>query len=151
MEILLLSGGTPNASFRDLAHAWGRDKGFHHALASSVCERRGDIERKRRSDAGKTLTTEQKEAFKQKLRKKRASTNASSIAVAANVATATDHATDTTAAPTAATVAETAPMAAPLPPPHPLNNAETSTGSDGAMICRVIDDDTNATKPAARP
>jgi hypothetical protein len=54
-----------------LAHAWGRERGFHNLLANSICERRGDIERKRRSDAGRTLTSEQKESFKQKLRKTR--------------------------------------------------------------------------------
>lgn len=53
MEILLLSGGTPYANFRDLAHAWGRERSFHTTLAMSVFERRGDLERKRRSDAGK--------------------------------------------------------------------------------------------------
>ena len=51
MEILLLSGGTPYANFKDLAHAWGREKGFHHVLVNNVCERRGEVERKRRSDA----------------------------------------------------------------------------------------------------
>ena len=79
MEILLLSGGTPYANFRDLAYAWGREKGFHHVLASNVCERRGEVERKRRSDAGKTLTNEQRESFRQKL--KRARTNGSSSGV----------------------------------------------------------------------
>lgn len=53
VEILLLSGGTPYANFKDLSHAWGREKGFHNILASSVCERRGEVERKRRSDAGR--------------------------------------------------------------------------------------------------
>jgi len=52
VEILLLSGGTPHANFRDLAHAWGREKGFHQILASSICTRRGEVDRKRRSDAG---------------------------------------------------------------------------------------------------
>jgi hypothetical protein len=47
VEILLLSGGTPYANFRDLAHAWGRDKGFHHQIVNNVCERRGEVERKR--------------------------------------------------------------------------------------------------------
>ena len=51
MEVLLLSGGTPNANFRDLAHAWGRDRGFHQLLVNTVCERRGEVDRKRRSDA----------------------------------------------------------------------------------------------------
>jgi hypothetical protein len=60
VEILLLSGGTPHANFRDLAHAWGRERGFHQVLAGSVCTRRGEVERKKRSDAGmgkKSLTT----------------------------------------------------------------------------------------------
>ena len=66
VEILLLSGGTPFANFKDLAHAWGREKGFHAVVASSVCERRGEVDRKRRSDAGKTLTSDQREAMKKK-------------------------------------------------------------------------------------
>mmetsp|Transcript_17601 Transcript_17601/g.26082 ORF Transcript_17601/g.26082 Transcript_17601/m.26082 type:complete len:328 (-) Transcript_17601:110-1093(-) len=55
VEILLLSGGTPYANFKDLAHGWGREKGFHHLLVSSVCERRGEVERKKRSDAGREI------------------------------------------------------------------------------------------------
>ena len=47
MEILALSGN-PDASFRHLARAWGRDKGFHMVLAQFICERRGDVERKKR-------------------------------------------------------------------------------------------------------
>ena len=69
VEILLLSGGTPYANFRDLSHAWGREKGFHHLLASSVCERRGEVERKKRSDAGRVMTDAQRNAFKEKLNK----------------------------------------------------------------------------------
>jgi hypothetical protein len=71
VEILLLSGGTPYANFKDLAHAWGREKGFHHILANAICERRGAVERKRRSDAGKRLTPEERELFRQKLKKAR--------------------------------------------------------------------------------
>jgi hypothetical protein len=71
VEILLLSGGTPNANFKDLAHAWGREKGFHNVLASSVCERRGEVERKRRSDAGKSLTQEERASFNAKVKKTR--------------------------------------------------------------------------------
>ena len=48
-----------------------REKGFHHVLASSVCERRGEVERKRRSDAGRTLSAEEKQALRQKLKKAR--------------------------------------------------------------------------------
>lgn len=71
VEILLLSGGTAYANFKDLAHAWGREKGFHHLLATSVCERRGEVERKKRSDAGRTMTPEQRQAFRDKLKKAR--------------------------------------------------------------------------------
>jgi hypothetical protein len=70
VEILLLSGGTPYANFKDLAHAWGREKGFHHVLVNSVCERRGEVERKRRSDAGRILSPEEKSAVRQKLKKR---------------------------------------------------------------------------------
>jgi len=75
VEILLLSGGTPHANFKDLAHAWGREKGFHQVLASSVCERRGEVERKRRSDAGKVLSPEERESFRQKMKKAKSSNN----------------------------------------------------------------------------
>ena len=71
LEILLLSGGTPYANFRDLAHAWGREKGFHHVLANSVCERRGEVERKQRSDSGSKKSKQEKEAFTKKLQEAR--------------------------------------------------------------------------------
>jgi hypothetical protein len=54
-----------------LAHAWGREKGFHHVLANSVCERRGEVERKKRSDAGKSMTEEERQSFRSKLQKAR--------------------------------------------------------------------------------
>jgi hypothetical protein len=47
MEILVLTGAS-KASFRHLARAWGRDKGFHMVLAQFICERHGDVRRKRR-------------------------------------------------------------------------------------------------------
>jgi hypothetical protein len=47
MEILLLTGN-PEASFRHLARGWGRDKGFHMVLAQFICERHGNVERKKR-------------------------------------------------------------------------------------------------------
>jgi hypothetical protein len=31
---------------KDLAHAWGRERGFHMTLVNSVCEVRGEAERK---------------------------------------------------------------------------------------------------------
>jgi hypothetical protein len=61
-----------------LAHAWGRDKGFHHTLANAICERRGAVERKRRSDAGKRLSPEEREHFRQKLKKARTAEESSS-------------------------------------------------------------------------
>ena len=59
VEILLLSGGTPHADFKHLAYAWGRERGFHQILSSSVCTRRGEVERKKRSDAGKKQVKQQ--------------------------------------------------------------------------------------------
>ncbi|CAB9498723.1 expressed unknown protein [Seminavis robusta] len=47
MEILVLTG-VPEVSFRHLARAWGRDKGFHMVLAQFICERHGDVQRKKR-------------------------------------------------------------------------------------------------------
>jgi hypothetical protein len=78
VEILLLAGGTPYANFKDLAHAWGREKGFHHLLAASVCERRGEVERKKRSDAGRTMTDSQRQAFKASLKKSKLNKEGSS-------------------------------------------------------------------------
>lgn len=46
----MLGGGTPYASFQSLAHGWGRAKGFHSSLINEVCERRGDIIRKRKHE-----------------------------------------------------------------------------------------------------
>ena len=71
IEIMLLSGGTPYANFKELAFAWGREKGFHHVLANSVCERRGEVERKKRSDCGKAMTDDEKTLFRTKLQKTR--------------------------------------------------------------------------------
>ena len=78
IEIMLLSGGTPYANFKDLAFAWGREKGFHHVLANSVCERRGEVERKKRSDYGKSMTDDEKSLFKSKLQKTREKNGTSS-------------------------------------------------------------------------
>jgi len=50
MEILILTGN-PEACFRHLARGWGRDKGFHMVLAQFICERHGDVERKKRERA----------------------------------------------------------------------------------------------------
>jgi hypothetical protein len=47
----------------------GREKGFHHVLANGVCERRGEVDRKKRSDMGSKLTPEAKESFRLKLKR----------------------------------------------------------------------------------
>ena len=65
VETMLLSGGTPKANFRDLAHAWGRERGFHKALCLAVCARRGTVERKKRSDRGKSRSNESGERSEQ--------------------------------------------------------------------------------------
>jgi hypothetical protein len=57
------------------SHAWGREKGFHTVLANSVCERRGEVERKRRSDSGKVMTPEERLAFREKLKRSRVVTH----------------------------------------------------------------------------
>lgn len=44
-EILILTGNC-ETSFRHLARAWGRDKGFQTVLAQFICERKGDVGRK---------------------------------------------------------------------------------------------------------
>jgi len=55
MEICLLSGAQ-QASFRHLARAWGRDKGFHTVLAQFICQRHGDVERKQRGKEDSIVT-----------------------------------------------------------------------------------------------
>ena len=77
-ETMLLSGtiySSSNSSQqrvnKDLAHAWGREKGFHNLLVSQMCERRGDLSRKRRSDVGKSLSDKEKATFRTKLIKTR--------------------------------------------------------------------------------
>jgi len=52
IEIMLLAG-VPNSygCYCDLAHAWGRDQGFHKVILSQFFDRKGEINRKKRSDA----------------------------------------------------------------------------------------------------
>lgn len=47
----------------------GKKRGFQTLLVSQMCERKGDLSRKRRSDVGKLLTEEEKANFQVKLRK----------------------------------------------------------------------------------
>jgi uncharacterized membrane protein len=78
-----LSGGTPYANFQDLAHAWGREKGFHNLLASAVCARRGEVERKKRSDSGRTMTEAEREAFRGRLKQAKTENDEEEVAVLA--------------------------------------------------------------------
>lgn len=68
----MLMAGIPYASHRDLAHAWGREKGFQNVLVSQICDRRGEIARKKRSDSGRLMSQAQKAIFKEKLKRARA-------------------------------------------------------------------------------
>ncbi len=67
-EVMLLSG-IPNGNKiinKDLAHAWGKKKGFHFVVVNHLCERRGDLVRRKRSDTGTVRTEEQKNNVKAK-------------------------------------------------------------------------------------
>jgi hypothetical protein len=64
MEICILSGN-PQASFRHLARAWGRDKGFHMVLAQFICDRRGNVERKTRVKGKENLQNGKKNRQKE--------------------------------------------------------------------------------------
>lgn len=71
------------------SHAWGREKGFHTVLANSVCDRRGEVERKRRSDAGKVLTVEERTALREeRIKRSKASLESGTTSAAAVTATA---------------------------------------------------------------
>jgi hypothetical protein len=61
MQILLLTGSTPESSFLHLARAWGRDKGFHMVLSEFICERHGNVERKQRDQARGVIKEEQQQ------------------------------------------------------------------------------------------
>ena len=69
-EAFLINGNAGH-SYKDLAHGWGREKGFHTILINQICERRGEMERKKRSDRGRTFTAEQRLNFRTKLNKTR--------------------------------------------------------------------------------
>lgn len=83
---LLLLAGQPQANHKDLAHAWGREKGFHSVLCSQICERGGEIARKRRNDVGRKLSEEQKKTFKKKVQNTRAAKKAKTMAAEAAMA-----------------------------------------------------------------
>jgi hypothetical protein len=49
-----MTNNGPFRIYKDLAHAWGRERGFHNSLVSQMSERRGNLNRKKRSDIGKS-------------------------------------------------------------------------------------------------
>ena len=71
LEMALIAGTdtkhlTQQKVTKVLAHAWGREKGFHKIMLEHHCSRRGDLARKKRADAGVPLTDEKKAAIKEK-------------------------------------------------------------------------------------
>lgn len=63
---LLLLAGMSQANHKDLAHAWGREKGFHTVLCGQICDRGGEIGRKKRKDVGTKYSEEQRKSFRKK-------------------------------------------------------------------------------------
>jgi hypothetical protein len=155
VEILLLSGGTPHANFKDLAHAWGREKGFHQVLAQSVCERRGEVDRKRRSDAGRTMTSTEREEFKRKMKRTKTLKTAAKAqknigtAAAATTTTTTDHSLEAQVAAVAAAAATADNddvennAAALLEDDHNDDNGDDDNDYDGSSSDDDDDDDDN--------
>ena len=58
LEMALIAGTdtakclTQHKTSKVLAHAWGREKGFHKIMIEKHCSRRGELDRKKRVDAG---------------------------------------------------------------------------------------------------
>ena len=69
-EFALIAGNTKHLSHNQVCKmmglAWGRDAGFHKIMISKLCARRGELERKKRVDAGTPMTAEKKAALKEK-------------------------------------------------------------------------------------
>ena len=59
-----------------LAHAWGREKGFHKLMIEKHCQRRGDLDRKKRVDAGTTMTAEKRANYRAKFEERKRQTSA---------------------------------------------------------------------------
>ncbi|KAL7543126.1 hypothetical protein ACHAXR_012424 [Thalassiosira sp. AJA248-18] len=71
MEMALIAGTdtrhlTVHRTSKILAHAWGREKGFHKLMIDKHCARRGDLDRKKRVDAGVPMSVEKKAVYKMK-------------------------------------------------------------------------------------
>ena len=69
LEMALISGTdtkqlTMHRITKVLAHAWGRERGFHKLMIDKHCARRGDLDRKKRVDAGQPMAAEKKVAYK---------------------------------------------------------------------------------------
>lgn len=71
LEMALIAGTetrglTPHKISKVIAHAWGREKGFQKLLPFQHCQRRGDVERKKRVDAGMSMSAEKRAAHNMK-------------------------------------------------------------------------------------
>ena len=72
LEIALMAGTgcdhTKTAALyhKHIAHAWGREKGFHKIILEHICVRRGELERKKRKDSGMKMSPEKLKAYKEK-------------------------------------------------------------------------------------
>lgn len=70
LEMALIAGTdtskclTQHMTSKVLAHAWGREKGFHKIMIEKHCSRRGKLERKKRVDAGVPTVPEKRVAHK---------------------------------------------------------------------------------------
>ncbi|KAL3789182.1 hypothetical protein ACHAW5_002441 [Stephanodiscus triporus] len=70
LEMALIAGTdtsrclTQHMTSKVLAHAWGREKGFHKIMIEKHCSRRGELERKKRVDAGVPTIPEKRVAYK---------------------------------------------------------------------------------------
>ena len=69
LEMALIAGTdtakclTQHKTSKVLAHAWGREKGFHKIMIEKHCSRRGELDRKKRVDAGVPIP-EKRAAYK---------------------------------------------------------------------------------------
>lgn len=75
MEMALIAGTetgrlTQHRIAKILAHAWGREKGFHKLMVEKHCDRRGDLDRKKRVDAGLPMSQQKKANLKVRKRKR---------------------------------------------------------------------------------
>ena len=57
---------TQDKMLKVIAHAWGREKGFHKIMIEKHCSRRGDLDRIKRVDVGVPVDPEKRAMYKMK-------------------------------------------------------------------------------------